>query len=100
MKRILGWIGTIAVLVLVRAIAVNFKPLQDLETSLAPHRRLLLSGPIAMTVLGGLLLLGGGLAMVLTRGQPMRHEEVEALVRSSRDRAAQPYAWRRSSYRI
>ena len=53
----------------------------------------------AILLLGFVLFFGGILKLLIDRGEPLRHADVEDVERSVR-MAAQPVAWRASSYRV
>lgn len=54
-----------------------------LTTLVAPGHRAL-AATLGPAVVGGALLIGGGIRLVLSRGQPMSHEEIEEDLRRSR----------------
>lgn len=63
------------------------------------HEWRLLIAMGVILLLGFSLFIGGIMKLLLDRGEPLSHEDVEDVERSVR-MAAQPVAWRASSYRL
>jgi hypothetical protein len=74
--RTVAWIGGVAVLV---ALGRTLAPLRALEAYLKVHQRAFLIPLGALTILGGLLFLGGAIALMLAQGAPMTRQEIEEL---------------------
>jgi hypothetical protein len=61
------------------ALGRTLAPLRALEAYLKVHQRAFLIPLGALTILGGLLFLGGAIALVLAQGAPMTRQEIEEL---------------------
>jgi len=100
MRGLLGWVTMFALLLVAIVLGQLLTPLQDLDRYLQQHRvgYLLLTGGLGLV--GFVLLMGSALDLIMSKGEPMNHEEVEDVSRSARDMAARPYSWRKSIYRL
>jgi hypothetical protein len=79
-ERLASAATLVAILALV-AVGEAVPALKALEPLMDAHRRALLFVTVPLGVAGWLLLVGGGIYLVLSRGLPMSREEVEAMER-------------------
>lgn len=77
-----------------------FPALKALESWMAQERAPLLYATGGAALLGVFLLVGAALALLMERGEPLSHQEIEQHQRAMRDAAALGYARRISSYRL
>lgn len=98
MKKVRGWAGAFA-LVLAAIILGELPVMKELDHFIKDHEFWWLVGIGSTGVIGFALLMGGILHMIVTRGEPISHEDAEDLSRSVK-LAARPTTWRASAYRI
>jgi hypothetical protein len=99
MKRVAGWIGW-ALLLLVLIVLSGMPALQNLERTMARSQGPLLALTIGVTVLGFAVMMGGILSTLMSGGESMTHQEIEASLLRQRDASSLPNAWRASTYRF
>jgi hypothetical protein len=98
MRRVATVLGLIAVLV-VAIVLGEVPPIKALAAWIDAHTAPLAIGVGVVIALGFALFIGGLLTLLQDRGRVLTHTEVEDVERSVR-MAAQPVAWRASSYRV
>lgn len=88
-------------LVFVAAVLVELvPPIRQADAWVMAHRDTLLLSVGFVALLGVLLLVGSAIVLLMDSGTPMSRAEVEEQMRSHRNAAALPYAFRKSTYRI
>lgn len=87
-------------LLLGATVIAELSPVQRAASAMERHRTVLLTATVSLGVAGFLVFMGGVLALVVARGAPMSHEDVEKAGRALRDAAGRPYVFRASAYRI
>jgi hypothetical protein len=86
-------------LLLLAIVLAELPPFAAAAAWIDARERSLLIAMGAILLLGFLLFFGGLIKLLMDRGEPLSHEDVEDVERSVR-MAAQPVAWRASSYRV
>lgn len=98
LKVVLGLIGMLAI-VFVAAVIGELPPVKELGAAIDQHKAVLAAVTVGILVVGVVLLMGGILWLIMAKGEPMSHGEVENAARSARI-AAEPTTWRASSYKV
>lgn len=98
MRMLLHIAGTLA-LVFVCAVVAELPPSRDAIAWIQSHEWPLLWTTGGVGVIGFTLMMGGIVKLLMNQDQPLPHTDVEDVERSVR-LAAQPVAWRASSYRV
>jgi len=86
-------------LLLAAIVLAELPPIAAAAAWIDARERPLLVAMGVILLLGFVLFLGGILKLLMDRGEPLGHEDVEEVERSVR-MGAQPVAWRASSYRV
>ena len=98
MKRISGWLGP-AALVVVAIVLSEVPGIQQAGQMIDDHRGPLFAATIGLAAFGFTVFMGGILSMLMASGDAMTHDEVEAAI-GQRRFAGQPSVWRASAHRV
>jgi hypothetical protein len=98
MKRIAGWLGP-AALVVVAIVLSEVPGIQQAGQMIDHHREALFAATIGLAALGFTVFMGGILSLLMASGKTMAHEEIEAAI-GARRFAGQPSVWRASAHRV
>jgi hypothetical protein len=81
-------------------VVAELPPVQRAAAAIGRHRTVLLTATVSFGAAGFLVFMGGIIALVVARGTPMSHDEVEEAARRFSDGVNRPYVFRASAYRI
>ncbi len=98
MRRILGWIGP-AALVLLAIVLAELPQIQQAGQTIDGYREPLLAATIGLAALGFTVFMGGLLSMLMASGTAMTHEEIEGAI-SQRQGFGRATIWRVAAHRV
>jgi hypothetical protein len=98
MRRIRGWLGP-AALVLLAIVLSELPGVKQAGQTIDDYREPLLAATIGLAALGFAVFMGGVLSMLMASGTAMTHEEIESAI-SQRRGAGQPFTFRASAHRV
>lgn len=98
LKAVLGLAAMLAI-VFVALVIAELPPVKTLGAAIDARKGFLTVVTVGVLAVGFVLLMGGILWLIVARGRPISHGEVEDTARSVR-MAAQPTTWRASVYKV